>query len=64
MLNLDGIHEDELPTTADALAKLLSYVQERMIATRCRSNGMIGRAMKHESKMERIYSSLPDGWRW
>lgn len=64
MLNLDTMDSEDLRAACKALRQLAEYAEILEMARCMRQDGRIPEAIACERGCDRIYASLPAGWRW
>ena len=63
-MNLDGMGQTELWSTAAYLRLLAEYAEKKALAFELRANGNILAAQRYERRCGKIYNDLPHQWRW
>lgn len=62
--NPDGMFPDDLRQWHDLFVILALYCQDKERAMRLRESGEIGKALEIESSLDRLYQTIPKGFRW
>lgn len=64
MINLDDMNIEELSVAMDTFIELHRYASLKKLAIQDRLGGKIAFAMRLEGEMERVYTRLPEDYKW
>jgi hypothetical protein len=63
-LDAETLNADDLDEFVEQINKLAEYAKNKAMAIRCRLANNIERAMRAETRCDKIYDLLPLEWRW